>query len=106
MNQHNHTAPAAWYNKPSVRLLAIPAIVGVYFLVQYWEQVSPFWPWLLIIAMPLMHLFGHGGHGAGGGHDSEHGQGGHASHGGGCCGGGGKAQPKPDLKQPVARSDR
>ncbi len=91
MNHKHHTASAAWYKSPAVLgLLAILGVAGALFLVQHWEHAVPYWPWLLILAIPLLHMFMHGGHGAHGGHDgqdSREDSGGHAGQGGGCCGG-------------------
>ncbi len=133
MNHKHHTASAAWYKSPAVLgLLAILGVAGAFFLVQHWEHATPYSPWLLILTIPLMHMFMHGGHGAHGGHGghdsskghgggccggqgSRKGQGGHGGHdtradqggdegqGGGCCGG--KA-PKKNVNQPVGQVDR
>lgn len=94
MNHEHHTASAAWYKSPAVLgLLAILGAAGAFLLVQHWEHAGPYSPWLLILAIPLLHMFMHGGHGAHGGHgshgghDSREGSGRRAGHGGGCCGG-------------------
>jgi hypothetical protein len=40
------------------------ALVLVFLLVrEHWEHVAGPWLYLLLLACPLMHLFGHGGHG-------------------------------------------
>ena len=80
----NHNLPdtmVAWYRRPAVLgLLAIGTFFAVYYAVQNWEQTGPYLPWLLILAIPLMHVFMHGRHGA---HGGMGGCGGHGSHGGG-----------------------
>jgi hypothetical protein len=39
------------------------ALVGAYFLVtEHREHLFDYLPYLLLLACPLMHLFGHGGH--------------------------------------------
>ena len=50
-------------------------IIGAFFLVtEHRAHLSgwlPYWPYLLLLACPLMHLFMHGGHGHGGHGSSE-----------------------------------
>ena len=44
---------------------------AAYLLSQHWGHVVGYWPYLLLLACPLMHLFmhrGHGGHGKAGHH--------------------------------------
>lgn len=76
MNHNHQTASAAWHKSPAMLgLLAILGVAGAFFLVSHWEHVAPLWPWLAVLAMPMLHVFMRGGHG------------GHADQGGGCCGG-------------------
>lgn len=44
---------------------AMTALIAAFFLLrEHWGHVAGFWPYLLLLACPLMHLFhGHGGHG-------------------------------------------
>ncbi len=44
-------------------LCAIGFSLGIFLLVQHWIHVSPFIPWLLILACPLLHILLHRGHG-------------------------------------------
>lgn len=45
----------------------IVLIVAFYLLREHWGHVSGLWPYLLLLAFPLMHLFhGHAGHRRGG----------------------------------------
>ncbi len=41
------------------------ALIGVFFLLrEHWGHVAGYWPYLLLLACPLMHVFhGHGSHG-------------------------------------------
>jgi hypothetical protein len=50
---------------PAGRALATAALVaGFYLLREHWGHVPGVWPYLLLLACPLMHLMhGHGGHG-------------------------------------------
>lgn len=92
MHTDRHDTTVAWYRRPAVLgLFALGGFVAVYLAVQNWEQAGPYLPWLLILAMPLMHVFMHRGHGA------HSGQGGQAGHGAmGCCGGHGTHSDKED----------
>lgn len=50
--------------------LVVFMLIGAYFVVtEHWAHLStlfPYWPYLLLFACPLMHVFMHGGHGHGG----------------------------------------
>ena len=55
-----HRRPRAW----GAALLMVALIAGFYLLREHWNHVAGVWPYLLLLACPLMHLFhGHGGHG-------------------------------------------
>ena len=44
--------------------------VGGYFLIaEHWAHLSPFLPYLILLACPLLHIFMHHGHGHG--HDNK-----------------------------------
>jgi hypothetical protein len=49
---------------------AMAALIGVFFLLrEHSGHVTGYWPYLLLLACPVMHLFhGHGGHGHHGNH--------------------------------------
>ena len=65
----------------AVALLMVAVIVAFYLWREHGGHVAGLWPYLLLLACPLMHLFhGHGGHGR---HGTRGGQGpDHAAHGG------------------------
>jgi len=44
---------------------AMAALIGAFFVLrEHWGHVAGYWPYLLLLACPVMHLFhGHGGHG-------------------------------------------
>ncbi|HCB3987207.1 TPA: DUF2933 domain-containing protein [Klebsiella pneumoniae] len=45
-------------------LIAVAAIAEFALLREHWSHVAGYWPYLLLLVCPLMHLFhGHGGHG-------------------------------------------
>lgn len=66
---------------PSMWLVIALAVVGivVYLLIDHWPHVLAALPYVGIIVVVGMHLFGHGGHG---GHGGRSGAGAHAGHGG------------------------
>ncbi|SFC25361.1 Protein of unknown function [Polaromonas sp. OV174] len=70
MNQLETGAPApSFWRRPAGMALATAALIaGFYLLREHWGHVLSYWPYLLLLACPLMHLM-HG-----------HGQGGHGRH--------------------------
>lgn len=47
-----------------IALLMLAAIAVFALLREHWAHVAGYWPYLILLACPLMHLFGHhGGHG-------------------------------------------
>lgn len=45
---------------------AMLALVGLFFLLrEHWGHVIGWWPYLLLLACPLLHVFMHGSHGHG-----------------------------------------
>lgn len=49
-----------------IALGAFLAIAAYFLLTEHWEHVWPLWPFLFLLACPLMHVFmhhGHAGHG-------------------------------------------
>jgi len=51
---------------------AFLAIAGFFLITEHRAHVLQYWPFLLLAACPLLHLFhGHGGHGGHGGHDTD-----------------------------------
>ena len=82
MNHPVEDAGTPRSRKPlTVALLMVALIVVFYLLREHWGHVAGLWPYLLLLACPLMHLFhgpgGHGRHGTHGRQGSDHG-----SHGG------------------------
>ena len=51
------------------------AAIAVYFLIAehraHLSEYLKYWPFLLVLACPLMHIFMHGGHGGHGSHDTD-----------------------------------
>nr|WP_137922113.1 DUF2933 domain-containing protein [Hydrogenophaga sp. 2FB] len=56
-----------WRRPPGMVLLTVALIAGFFLLREHWGHVLGYWPYLLLLACPLMHLMhgnGHGGHGS------------------------------------------
>jgi hypothetical protein len=72
------STPESLQRKPrpwGAPLLMVALIAGFYLLREHWNHVAGSWPYLLLLACPLMHLFhGHGGHGKHGSHSPRPGQ--------------------------------
>lgn len=69
MNPFNNDSPApSFWRRPAGMALATAALIaGFYLLREHWGHVLGYWPYLLLLACPLMHLMhrsGHGGHGS------------------------------------------
>ena len=71
---HDHTSSAG-PARPARAIgvaIAMTALIAAFFLLrEHWGHVAGYWPYLLLLACPVMHLFhGHGGHGHHGHHDA------------------------------------
>ena len=57
----------SFWRRPAGMALATAALIaGFYMVREHWGHVLGYWPYLLLLACPLMHLMhghGHGGHG-------------------------------------------
>lgn len=56
------TSGARWRSPGAVAVGMLVLIAAFYLLREHWSHVAGFWPYLLLLACPLLHLFGHGGH--------------------------------------------
>ena len=59
-------APSFWRSPGGMALATAALIAGFYLLREHWGHVLGYWPYLLLLACPLMHLMhghGHGGNG-------------------------------------------
>ena len=69
--QSSDRKPRAW----GAAVLMLALIAGFYLLREHWNHVAGSWPYLLLLACPLMHLFhGYGGHGKHDSHSRQPGQ--------------------------------
>ena len=56
-------APSFWRRPAGMALATAAVIAGFYLLREHWGHVLGYWPYLLLLACPLMHLMhGHGGY--------------------------------------------
>ncbi len=67
MNQPgiDRDTPSFWGRPAGMALATAALIAGFYLLREHWGHVLGYWPYLLLLACPLMHLMhghGHGGH--------------------------------------------
>ena len=73
-HKHESDNDGAMKSKANIALIVF-LIIGAFFLVtEHRAHLSgwlSYWPYLLLLACPLMHLFMHGGHGHGGHESSE-----------------------------------
>lgn len=62
---NNDRLESPFWRRPAGMAVATAALIaGFYLLREHWGHVLGFWPYLLLLACPLMHLMhGHGGHG-------------------------------------------
>ena len=69
-------APSFWRRPAGMALATAALIAGFYLLREHWGHALGYWPYLLLLACPLMHLMhGHGhGHGDHGGHEQAPGR--------------------------------
>jgi hypothetical protein len=65
----------AHHKKSNLVMWVFFGFIAYFLITEHWAHVVPYLPWLILLACPFMHLFMHGGHGHGSGHDShdEHG---------------------------------
>lgn len=80
---HTHQSSASLAPSQSARAVwvavAMAALIGLFFLLrEHWGHVAGNWPYLLLLACPVMHLF-HGGHGHHGQRDDGIGHGRHGN---------------------------
>ena len=57
----------------AIALVMFALIGGFYLLREHWGHVAGYWPYLLLLACPVMHLFHH--------HGGHRGHAGHGNHG-------------------------
>ena len=67
--EHKHESDNTVMNSKTNIAFIVFLGIGAYFLItEHWAHLSglfPYWPYLLFLACPLMHILMHGGHGHG-----------------------------------------
>lgn len=56
-------APSLWRRPAGMAVATAALIAGFYLLREHWGHVLGYWPYLLLLACPLMHLMHGHGHG-------------------------------------------
>lgn len=77
---HRHSPEASapkgfWNSRYSIGLIVLGAVAAYFLLAEHRAHVRGAFPFLLILACPLMHVFmhrSHGGHDGGSGHGGQH----------------------------------
>jgi len=65
------TKPTGFAHRAVTGALVMTALIGLFFLLrEHWTHAAGYWPYLLLLVCPLMHLFH--GHGHDHGHGSSH----------------------------------
>ena len=69
--QHKHESDKVdgMKSRTNIALVVFLVIAGFFLVAEHRAHLSawiPYWPYLLVLACPLIHLFMHGGHGHGG----------------------------------------
>ena len=57
------------FSRTGIATLGFLAIAGYFLWTEHRVHLFTYWPFLLLLACPLLHFFHHGGHG---GHGEEH----------------------------------
>lgn len=57
-----------WRSRYAIGLLVFGAVAGYFLWTEHRAHLEQWWPYALLLACPLMHVFMHKGHGGHGGH--------------------------------------
>ena len=65
-NPENRDSPQGnGWPRANIVLIAFLAIAAFYLITEHQAHVFGYWPFLLLLACPFLHMFMHGGHGDG-----------------------------------------
>lgn len=78
---NDRQAPSFWRRPAGMAVATAALIAGFYLLREHWGHVLGYWPYLLLLACPLMHLMHGHGHGGHDGHKHRREEPEHTSHG-------------------------
>ncbi len=60
--EHDAHGDAGSRSKANIALIAFLAIAAFFLIAEHRAHLAGWWPYLLLLACPLMHRFMHGGH--------------------------------------------
>lgn len=68
MNHGSHGGGKSGFfsSRINIVLIGFLAIAGYFLVTEHRAHLFAYWPWLLLLACPLLHVFMHRGHGGGG----------------------------------------
>lgn len=66
-HDHPEKPPSFWRSRTGLALLGFLAIAGFFLFTEHRAHVLGALPYVLLLLCPLLHLFGHRGHGHGAG---------------------------------------
>jgi hypothetical protein len=72
--EHEHVPDSRMKSRVSGALFMVLAVAAFFLLTEHRAHVAgwfSYWPYMLLLACPLMHIFMHGGHGHGASGHSE-----------------------------------
>ena len=72
--EHRHESDGGRGSRANIALIVFLVIAAFFLIAEHRAHLSgwfTYWPYLLLLACPLMHRFLHGGHGHGGHGSSE-----------------------------------
>ncbi len=72
--EHKHDSDCGMASRTNTALIVFLVIAAFFLVTEHRAHLSgwlSYWPYLFLLACPLMHLFMHGGHGHGGHRSSE-----------------------------------
>lgn len=74
MHHHDHSSSQPgqqpggfWRSRYAIGMLVFGAIAGYFLWTEHRAHLQQWWPYALLLACPLMHIFMHKGHGGHGG---------------------------------------
>lgn len=64
--EHSHSPPpSGWRSRSGLALIGFLLVAGFFLFTEHRAHLLGALPFLLVALCPLLHLFGHGGHGHG-----------------------------------------
>jgi len=70
-HEHPEKPPSFWRSRTGLAFLGLFAIAAFFLLTEHRAHALGALPFLLLLLCPLLHVFGHGGHGQTGDRDSK-----------------------------------